>query len=79
MLGDSALYWEIAQPINHTTNDFDTKLLMSAGDQDDLGYQQDFAFNDPLNAHNHCSRVKLFSGEDHNFLLENLVPSDIVF
>lgn len=79
MLGDSAAYWEVAQPINHTANNFDTKFLILCGDLDDLGYEQDFAFNDSLAVRGHCSRVQLFRGEDHNSLLENLAPADTVF
>ncbi|MFQ5865303.1 MAG: alpha/beta fold hydrolase [bacterium] len=79
MLGDSAAYWEVAQPINHTANNFDTKFLILCGDLDDLWYQQDFAFNDSLLIHGHCSSVKLFKGHDHNSLIANLTPADTVF
>jgi len=79
MLGDTSLYWDIAQPTNHCANNFNTNFLILCGDLDNLWIQQDSMFHDSLTYYNHCSRLKMFSGSDHNSLLTNLSLTDTVF
>lgn len=79
MLGDTSLYWNIAQPVNHCANNFDTKFLILCGENDNLWISQDSAFHDSLILYSHCSTLKMFLGNDHNSLLENLSAIDPVF
>lgn len=79
MLGDSSLYWSVAQPVNHCVNSFDAKFLIICGDLDDLWIGQDSAFHDSLTTYNHCSVLKMFPGNDHNSLIDNLSATDVVF
>lgn len=79
MLGDSALYWNVAQPTNHCANNFETIFLILCGENDNLGIEQDSVFHDSLQFYNHCSQLKMFLGNDHNSLLDNLSATDSVF
>lgn len=79
MLGDSALYWNIAQPMNHCFNNFDTKFLILCGESDDLWIGQDSVFYDSLTFYSHCSYLQMFSGNDHNSLLDNLTSTNAVW
>lgn len=79
MLGDSAVYWNVAQPVNHSSKNFDTKFLILCGELDDLWIGQDSVFHDSLKQYGHCSELKMFMANDHNSLIENLTVSDTVF
>ncbi|MBI4930728.1 MAG: alpha/beta hydrolase fold domain-containing protein [Bacteroidetes bacterium] len=79
MLGDTSLYWDVAQPTNHCANNFSTKFLILCGDLDNLWIDQDSAFHDSLIYYNHCSRLHMFTGYDHSTMITNLTATNAVF
>jgi acetyl esterase/lipase len=78
MLGNSQL-WDVAQPINHCANNFDTKFLILCAQNDELWIEQDSAFHDSLTYYNHYSQLKMFTGYDHLSLISSLNATNPVF